>query len=397
MKTSKTVRTRRFIVLGLIGGIAALVAVFLATRSGERTVTVCRSGCDFANIQAALSALSAGDALSLRAGTYQENLIISKSLQIIGADPAKTVIEGEFTIENAQNVILTGFTLKGPLRIKNSKLIQLKDVQITGSAGDGLAIVNSTSVTVSRSAINANGADGIAIVSSQVELRDNLIGGNASCGIRADATSRITGGHNQSGGSRVPEDFKSVQEAINAWRPEMGPNSAGNLCGPLAPDLLTGSGAIVIAPGIYRERLTIRDQRIFLQGAGLAETILDGDGLGEVDGITLRGKAQLIIAGITVRNFRDDGLDAEGPIELTIRKSAFIANRSNGLEIAHDLVRMSLSNSIIRENFNYGLWALRAENILECRENTVSGNGTDYGGLSSDIAAAIAQKCQGGP
>lgn len=378
--------------------VAALAAAaFWATRSVEKTVTVCRIGCDFAQIQEALAALPPGGTLSLRSGTYQEHLTISKSLQLIGADPEKTVIAGEFTIEDAQDVTLTNFTLKGPMRIKDSKLIKLQKVQITGSAGDGLAIANSTSVTVAGSAINANGADGIAIVSSQVELRDNLIGGNESCGIRADSASRITGGHNQSGGARVPEDFKSIQEAIDAWRPGMGPNSSGNLCGPLAPELLTGTGAIAIAPGSYHERLTIRDQTIFLQGAGIEETILDGSSLGEVDGITLRGKAQLTIAGITVRNFRDDGLDAEGSIELNILKSAFIANKSNGLEIAHDLVRVRLSNSLIRENFNYGLWALRADNILECRENTVSGNGTDYGGLSSDVAAAIAQKCRGGP
>lgn len=399
VKSQKREKRRKWglLVAGvLVAGALSLAGAFWATqRIGERRVTVCRTGCDFAKISEAIAALPSPSTIVLRPGVYAESVIIERPLSLLGEDLTKTTIAGEITVRNAQNVTLSQITLQGSLHVQAGREVRLEKLEITGGGGDGLAVSNSTAVRVKESQITDHKADGLAITSSEVELEGNLIGGNGGCGIRADGTSRVLGGKNRSGGAQVPQDFQTIQEAINAWQPGMGPNSAGNLCGPLAPALLTGTGAIVIAPGIYRERLTIRDKAVYLRGAGIDETILDGSGFGDIDGITLRGEAKLTLEGFTVRNFRDDGLDAEGPIELTILKSAFIANKSNGLEIAHDKVRLRLQQSIVRENRNYGLWVLGIENIVECRENTISDNGTNYGGLSPDIAAMVMSKCQG--
>lgn len=375
-----------------------LVGAFWATQQlGERRVTVCRLGCDFSKINEAITALPPPSTIVLRPGVYTESVLIERALSLLGEDATKTIIEGEITVRNAQNVTLSQITLQGALRIQASKAIRIERVQITESSGDGVTISHSTDVALHESSVTRHPGDGVVVVSfSKVELRANVISSNGGCGIRSDNGSRVTGEGNRSGGVLVPQDFQTIQEAINAWRSEWGPNVGGNLCGPrLAPALLTGTGEIVVAPGIYRERLTIRDRSVSLRGAGIDETILDGSGFADADGITLRGQARLTLEGFTVRNFGDDGLDAEGTIELKILKSAFIANKSTGLEIAHNNVRLRLQQSIVRDNGNYGLWVLGAENLVECRENTISNNGTNYGGLSPDVAATIALKCQG--
>jgi len=46
------------------------------------TYTVCGSGCDFTSIQAAVDAASNGDTINVGAGTYNENMVVLKSLNI---------------------------------------------------------------------------------------------------------------------------------------------------------------------------------------------------------------------------------------------------------------------------------------------------------------------------
>ena len=59
-------------------------------------ITLTRSmvGGEIESIQAAVNAASDGDTLVLKAGTYYENIVINKSLTIIGAGPGLTIING---------------------------------------------------------------------------------------------------------------------------------------------------------------------------------------------------------------------------------------------------------------------------------------------------------------
>lgn len=56
---------------------------------GFQPYTVCPSGCPFAKIQAALDAAKDGDEITVGPGIYRENLKITKSVSLIGADPAQ--------------------------------------------------------------------------------------------------------------------------------------------------------------------------------------------------------------------------------------------------------------------------------------------------------------------
>ena len=70
---------------------------------------------DFSSIQAAVSSSSAGDTIRVYAGTYVENVVIDKKLDVIGNGSALTVVDGnradhrDSILINADGVNLTGF------------------------------------------------------------------------------------------------------------------------------------------------------------------------------------------------------------------------------------------------------------------------------------------------
>ncbi|MCX8102836.1 MAG: right-handed parallel beta-helix repeat-containing protein [Candidatus Bipolaricaulota bacterium] len=382
---------RRWLVVG-VGAIAVVgigVTVWVLFVSPQN-LTICPSGCAFAQIQKAIDAARSGSTLHIRSGTYRENILIAKPIQIVGSEGAR--LEGQINIAKTENVSITSLAVHGAVGIALSRRVTLKANTISGSADVGVAVISSQEISVVGNTITGNAGDGVFIEASQVQISQNTIGGNKGYGIRADSTSQLSGEGNRSG-SRVPDDFPTIQAAIDAWQASMGLNGLGDVNEHVPAGLLVGEGAIFVAPGVYKEFLTIRDKNIRIRGASRDEVILDGTGLGDVDGITVRGQSTVFLENLTVRNFRDDGIDAEGKIELTLRNVLLEGNGSNGAEIAHSDITVWLTRVEIRNNRNYGLWAFSAENIRECRETAVSQNGTDFGALHEASVAEIAHKC----
>ncbi len=379
-----------FVGIGALGVIGVGVAVWVLFVSPQN-LTVCPSGCTFAQIQAALNAARPRSTITVQAGTYREELQIAKPVQIVGSEGA--VLEGQVNITRADNVLVTALTVRGSVRIEESHRITLSKSTISQSPAAGITILRSREISLRENTITANAGDGIAIESSQVEISRNTIGGNKGYGIRADSTSQLSGGENRNG-SRVPDDFPTIQAAIDAWQEGMGINGLGDTSEHVPPGLLGGEGVIFIAPGVYKELLTLRDKNIRIRGASRDDVILDGTDLGDVDGITVRGQGKVFLENLTVRNFRDDGIDAEGKIELTVRNVVLEGNGSTGAEIAHTDIQAWLIRVEIKNNRNYGLWALGPDNIIECRDVRVIDNGTDFGALSEAAAAELAQKCR---
>jgi len=119
---------------------------------------------DYPTIQEAINWASAGDAILVAAGTYSENVVVHKSVSIIGEDRNTTIIDGGgsetepvVSIE-ANNVSLSGFTVQNGYHgiIVFSK---------------GNSIINST--------VKNNRCHGILLSLDGNILRDNNMRGNA--------------------------------------------------------------------------------------------------------------------------------------------------------------------------------------------------------------------------
>jgi len=72
---------------------------------------------DYESIQEAVNESLDGDVIYVKAGIYQENLVIDKSIILIGEDPRRTLLDGgmsDYTILIRRGgVVITGFTITG--------------------------------------------------------------------------------------------------------------------------------------------------------------------------------------------------------------------------------------------------------------------------------------------
>ena len=75
--------------LRLVGLLVSAMALGLLSFAVAQPYTVCPSGCPFTKIQAALDAAKDGDTITVGPGIYRENLKITKSVSLSGADPAQ--------------------------------------------------------------------------------------------------------------------------------------------------------------------------------------------------------------------------------------------------------------------------------------------------------------------
>jgi len=78
-----------------------LIATFSApapVAAAATTRTVCASGCDYTTIQSAINAASAGDTIQVFAGTYAEQVVISKNITVTGAGEEVTIIQSPGTL-----------------------------------------------------------------------------------------------------------------------------------------------------------------------------------------------------------------------------------------------------------------------------------------------------------
>jgi nitrous oxidase accessory protein NosD len=71
---------------------------------------------NYKTIQEAINNASSGDTIFVRKGIYTENIVINKSITLIGEDRESTIIDGGATGNvisiKASNVTIKGFTIK---------------------------------------------------------------------------------------------------------------------------------------------------------------------------------------------------------------------------------------------------------------------------------------------
>ncbi len=172
-------RARRFRCLaGAVAGAVAAAGLILIPGSalGVAVLTVCSHGCPYTQIQPAVDAAAAGDAVAVGPGRYAGGIVIAKALTLSGAGAGSTVISGG-----------------GPVITVSAAPVIIRALTVTGGhlQGDGGGILNTGALTVADTIISHNTADfyggglaneggcGIDLTAS-LTLRDDLIAGNVS-------------------------------------------------------------------------------------------------------------------------------------------------------------------------------------------------------------------------
>lgn len=124
---------------GLLVGIAAITASPVAA---ETEITVCPSGCDFTDVQAAINAAAADDVIKIAAGEYNTNATINKNLTLRGgynADFSQWDPELYPTKLNANNSNRVVYA-SGPITLTLEGLDMLNG--FSGNSGAGIYAVN---------------------------------------------------------------------------------------------------------------------------------------------------------------------------------------------------------------------------------------------------------------
>lgn len=155
-------------------------------------------------IQEGIDNASSGDIVYVFNGTYAENVVINKSITLIGENKNNTIIvcggNGNGINVSADNIYITGFMIGNNGSMALGFGIELNSIQhcfiennIIKDCGSGIAIVASSNNTIINNNIsNTGGGIGIQIVScNSSTISDNNIKNNW-CGILGDVSNNNT-------------------------------------------------------------------------------------------------------------------------------------------------------------------------------------------------------------
>jgi len=147
------------------------------------------------SIQAAVTAASAGDTISIAAGTYSEDsIVIDKQLIIQGAGSASTIIDGSGGTGDI--LVLRAGGLSATDRMV------IRDLQLTGAAGHGIRAyktggLNLDHLTLDNVVATGNGSRGVEIhndtVVSDMEITSCAFVSNGAQGLRTASNVIVDG------------------------------------------------------------------------------------------------------------------------------------------------------------------------------------------------------------
>jgi WD40 repeat protein len=165
---------------------------------------------------------------------------------------------------------------------------------------------------------------------------------------------------------RVPQDYKTIQEAINAA-------SEGD--------------TILVDVGTYKETIEI-PKGLTLVGAERDKTIIDGGGL-ELGVVTISSAALVTVRNVTITNGRD-GVLVERGAQALLRQTRIAQNQRDGVLVQG---RAELLGNLIHNNKNCGVRAFGSGAQVQGSGNIIRDNGG--GDLCGDVPAQL--KAEGGP
>lgn len=133
----------------------------------------------FTNIQQAINdtATNPGDTIIIDNGTYNENIIINKKINLIAGNGTSPSLTGTITINSGGNgTLIQNLTINGTINLNANNCTIYENI-ITGNGAPGIKISNSTDNIITYNKIISAGYDGIQSISSSNKIIRNNISG----------------------------------------------------------------------------------------------------------------------------------------------------------------------------------------------------------------------------
>jgi len=272
---------------------AAALSVVVIAGAGQiaRAATVCvnpggTSGCQ-TTISAAVTKAAAGDTIQVAAGTYKESVTINKSVSLIGAGSATTIIDAtglpngvavDGSAGGLSGVVVTGFTVQNAnwqgILVENASLVTVWNNQVLNNnknlkisngvpscpglpaalqsgenqdCGEGINLTGADHSVVSNNVVQ-NNSGGILISDDTGATHDNVISGNlvsnngTACGITMASHSGKGVFHNVVSGNTSTNNGLKLPGAgagVGLFAPGPGSQTYGNV---VINNQLTGNG-----------------------------------------------------------------------------------------------------------------------------------------------------------
>lgn len=170
---------------------------------------------------------------------------------------------------------------------------------------------------------------------------------------------------------RVPEDYPTIQQAIDAASP---------------------GDTILVAPGIYREDRVNVGKQISLIGENRENTILVGsigiesDGVkvsyftienpgNQIFGISMRESANCVISNCEIRNFIPFGIYLASSNSNLIESNLCVMNKESGITLDSSSCRNVIRNNVCSSNGRFGIFLVESCDNNELVNNTCKANG----------------------
>ncbi|MEM3207845.1 MAG: right-handed parallel beta-helix repeat-containing protein [Halobacteria archaeon] len=160
------------------------------------TFTVCPSGCNFTRIQDAINAATPPDVVFVLNGTYNESVVINRSISVVGESAANTTIDGQgqnFTVSisiGSDNANLTDFTIRNG---STGVLVEANRTRVLNNTirehatpfllGIGVHLLLSNETTIQNNTITANDLGLLSSGSERSLVLQNNISQNPGSGI----------------------------------------------------------------------------------------------------------------------------------------------------------------------------------------------------------------------
>jgi parallel beta-helix repeat protein len=352
---------------------------------------------DFHTIQSAVNAAKPGDTIDVAAGTYNETVLITKTLTLLGAqagvnpitglrsNPAnESTVDGQIAVGSTANVRVDGFSLNDPgsipLSDERTHADTIANNIILPGAFDGASLEGDSTTFIDNRIENAV-FDGIQVAGSTSASLNDTIQGNEIFGSQQDgilllkAHGAVIGGTSPGAGNSVSGSQSAgldVEQSTNV-------NAANNL-------LVTNGIGVNFTNSSFNllQQNTVEFNRL--------------------EGIDVTGDQGDVILKNTVLGNATSGLQASGILLFNVsgaeavENNSVLQNHSNGIAVdSTSAAGVKVTGNTVKGNGGDGIGLNTTSNIT-LAANTLSGNAVGIhlvGSSSNKFIGNVAENNKG--